>query len=225
MATAGNTLKLFRLQWVSPFVVPLCLLSVSCTHVDDRVLELDVEPVVGNGNNGFIGMTKIFHPFPLKNWEWHLQKHRNNQIVKAAAAKTLHNHLFIVKLYYVCRLCQHSYSNRLHGAIAAAVWAAASVHCCFQLNANIKKNFGVDIWKHQCSTLALDVNIQTFANDITISLLAQIRVGTLSFHRYISLILHIFCIYVTHSTHRRLCLGNVIIVYFDQQGALSLYCW
>lgn len=42
------------------------------THVDDRVLELDVEPVVRDGNDGFIGVAKIFHPFPLKNWEWHL---------------------------------------------------------------------------------------------------------------------------------------------------------
>lgn len=44
------------------------------THVDDRILELDVEPVVRNGNDGFISMAQIFNPFPLKNWERHLKQ-------------------------------------------------------------------------------------------------------------------------------------------------------
>lgn len=43
-----------------------------CTYVDNRVLELDVESVVRNGDDGFVCTAKIFHPFPLKNCEWHL---------------------------------------------------------------------------------------------------------------------------------------------------------
>lgn len=55
---------------------------MTCTHIDDRVLEFDVEPVVRDGDDGFIGMTKIFHPFPLKNWEWHLWKHKTTRLFK-----------------------------------------------------------------------------------------------------------------------------------------------
>lgn len=73
---------------------------VLCTHVDDRVLELDVEPVVRNGNDGFVGTAKILHPFPLKNWERHLYGHKQpNGLV--CTVKTLHQHLFIVRLLYV----------------------------------------------------------------------------------------------------------------------------
>ena len=52
--------------------------SLMCTHIDDRVFELDVQPVVRNGNDGFISTAKIFHPFPLKNWEWHLERHKKH---------------------------------------------------------------------------------------------------------------------------------------------------
>lgn len=31
-----------------------------------------MEPVVRNGNDSFIRTPEIFHPFPLKNWEWNL---------------------------------------------------------------------------------------------------------------------------------------------------------
>lgn len=48
------------------------MFTQSETHVDHRVLELDVEPVVRNGDDSFICTAKIFHSFPLKNWEWHL---------------------------------------------------------------------------------------------------------------------------------------------------------
>lgn len=51
----------------STFVIHPCGFCLNCTHVDDRVLELDVEPVVRNGDDGFISSAKIFHPFPLKN--------------------------------------------------------------------------------------------------------------------------------------------------------------
>lgn len=33
-----------------------------------------MEPVVRNGNDGFISMAKIFNPFPLENWERHLKQ-------------------------------------------------------------------------------------------------------------------------------------------------------
>lgn len=65
----------------------VCLLSVTCTYVDDRVLEFDVEPIVRNGNDGFIGMAKIFHPFPLKNWEWHLYRHKTTGMLKLRKKK------------------------------------------------------------------------------------------------------------------------------------------
>lgn len=51
-----------------------------CTHIDDRVLELDVEPVVGNGNDGFVSVAEIFNPFPLKNWERHLRRQHSRII-------------------------------------------------------------------------------------------------------------------------------------------------
>lgn len=51
------------------------------THIDDRILELDVEPVVRNGNDGFVSVAKIFNPFPLKNWERHLQMQHSRIIV------------------------------------------------------------------------------------------------------------------------------------------------
>lgn len=45
------------------------------THVNDRVLVLDVEPVVRDGYDGFVRLAEIFHPFPLKNRERHLEEH------------------------------------------------------------------------------------------------------------------------------------------------------
>ena len=63
-------------------------------HIDDGVLELDVESVVGNGNDGFISMAKIFNPFPLKNWEWHLQRHKTTGLLKFGVQNILHQQLF-----------------------------------------------------------------------------------------------------------------------------------
>lgn len=71
------------LQWV------YC--HVTCTHIDDRVLKLDVEPVVRNGNNGFVSTAEIFHPFPLKNWEWHLWRHKT-LLLKSVVHQALQQH-------------------------------------------------------------------------------------------------------------------------------------
>lgn len=56
------------------------------THIDDRILELDVEPVVRNGNDGFISMAKIFNAFPLENWERHLKQRISGDNVMTSTA-------------------------------------------------------------------------------------------------------------------------------------------
>lgn len=54
---------------------PAVFAPMTCTHVNDRVLVLDVESVVGDGDDGFVRLAEIFHPFPLKNRERHLEEH------------------------------------------------------------------------------------------------------------------------------------------------------
>lgn len=61
---------------------------MTCTHIDDGILELDVEPVVRNGNNGFVSVAKVLNPFPLKNWERHLRT-QNSWIIAVDQCQTI----------------------------------------------------------------------------------------------------------------------------------------
>ena len=49
------------------------------TYIDDRILELDVEPVVGDGDDGLVGTAQVLHPFPLQRRERYLGEQRNGR--------------------------------------------------------------------------------------------------------------------------------------------------
>lgn len=72
----------------SLFLKSAQFIFVTCTHIDDGILELDVEPVVRNGNNGFVSVAKILNPFPLKNWERHLRT-QNSWIIAVDQCQTI----------------------------------------------------------------------------------------------------------------------------------------
>lgn len=46
--------------------------SLELTHIDNRVFELDVESVVGHGDDGVISAAQKLHCLPLKDWEGNL---------------------------------------------------------------------------------------------------------------------------------------------------------
>lgn len=50
--------------------------NMTGTHVDDRILELDMQPVVGDSDEGIGCPTQELHSFTLQHREGHLRRHR-----------------------------------------------------------------------------------------------------------------------------------------------------